>query len=122
MVGDMRLLTEYFQPEQFDAVWAQGSLLHIPPTDIASVLQSIDHITTKQVLIYIGIKDGEGTVLVYEEKLGKPMQREFMLWHKESFMQQVDKFGWRLIDYTHVDGSQFLGPATLWHKFIFSRG
>lgn len=121
VVGDMRTLSKYFKHEQFDAVWAMGSLLHVRPVDLDQVLTGIQHITKKDALIFIGLKDGDGTVLVDEDKLGKPMQREFTLWRKEEFLTRVDRFGWRLIDYVQVDGSQFRGTATLWHKFIFSR-
>ncbi len=109
------------QDHAFDVVWAQGFLVHILPQDLNKVLEGIERVTTKQAVVYIGVKDGEGTALVNEQKLSKPLRREFKLWRKESFMQQVGKFGWRLIDYAQVDGFQFRGIATLWHKFIFSR-
>lgn len=41
--------------------------------------------------IYIRLKSGEGTVLVDEDKLGKPMQREFTLWTQEDFHLAVNK-------------------------------
>ena len=121
VVGDMRRLSKNFKPEMFDAVWAMGSLLHIRPIGLDQVLAGIQCITTKEAFIFIGLKDGDSTVLVDEDKLGKPMQREFTLWHREEFLSRVDKFGWRLIDYVQVDGSQFRGTATLWHKFTFAR-
>lgn len=120
-MGDMRKLSKYFKPGQFNAAWAQGSLLHIQPEEVDSVLEGIQLSTVNGSVIHIGLKDGDGTVLVDEDKLGKPMQREFTLWRKEDFIQRTEKFKWRLIDYMQVEGSPFRGATALWHKFTFVR-
>lgn len=121
LVGDMRRLPDYFADDSFDAIWASASLLHIPPSDVASVLLGMHAICSHGATVFIKLKAGDGTLLVAEDKLGKPMEREFTLWSKEDFLSEVIKtVPWDLTDYTTEEGSQFMGKPTTWHNFYFS--
>lgn len=119
MVGDMRNLTTYFDKNTFNAVWASASLLHIQPEDLPQTLQGITDIAQNTAVMYIGLKAGSGTVVIDEDKLGKPMQREFTLWTKESFIEQTKKFGWVLTDFSSREGSHFRGKPVEWLNFFF---
>jgi ubiquinone/menaquinone biosynthesis C-methylase UbiE len=119
VVGDMTKLTEYFSQNQFDAIWASASLLHIPPEDLPPTLQGMTDIAQPEAVVYVGLKGGSGTVLVDEDKLGKSMQREFTLWTKESFLEQAKPYGWTLTDFSSREGSIFMGQPTQWLNFFF---
>jgi len=120
MVGDMREISNYFAANTFEAIWASASLLHIQETDIPRTLQGINTVCKNGAKIYIGLKGGEGTILVNEDKLGKPMQREFVLWTKESFLQTVKPLNWHLDDFYINHGSTFMGKPTEWLRFFFT--
>jgi len=120
IVGDIRKLTEYFSKNTFDAIWASASLLHIRKQDIHAVLEGITKIAKPGAKIYVGVKAGTGTVLIDEDKFGKETQREFTLWTKETFLEQVTPLGWKLDDFLTDTGSVFLGKPTKWLQFFFS--
>ncbi len=119
VVGDMRKLSDYFSEDSFDAIWASASLLHIQLEDTSQVLEGMTNIAKNEAVVYIGLKGGSGTVLVDEDKLGKPMQREFTLWTKDRFIEQTDRCGWVLTDFSSREGSIFRGEPTQWLNFFF---
>lgn len=119
VVGDMRTLTDYFDENSFDAIWASASLLHIQLENLSQALEGMTKIAKSGAVVYIGLKGGSGTVLVEEEKLGKPMQREFTLWTKENFIEQTKPNGWVLTDFSSREGIMFRGEPTQWLNFFF---
>lgn len=119
VVGDMRFLTNYFDENSFDAIWASASLLHIQRKDMPKTLEGMTKIAKNGAMAYIGLKKGQGTFLVDEDKLGKPMQREFTLWTKENFIDQTKLYSWELQDFSSREGSLFRGEPTYWLYFFF---
>jgi ubiquinone/menaquinone biosynthesis C-methylase UbiE len=120
VVGDMTKLTDYFDENQFDAIWASASLLHIRPRDIQATLQGMTSIAKDGAKIFIGLKGGEGTLMADEDKYGKKMQREFTLWSKGQFLEEVERFGWKLESFDSKEGSEFRGQPTQWLQFFFT--
>lgn len=117
--GDMRKLANYFKEDEFDAVWASASLLHIRKDDLPSVLEGIVSITKNNHFVSISLKAGEGTKIVENDKYGKPMKREFTLWSKDEFIDFVKPYGLVLEKYFDDLGGDFMGKPTTWHYFIF---
>ncbi len=91
--GDMRHLTDYFAENSFDAIWASASLLHIQPEDLSQVLRGMTAVARNGAAVYVGLKGGSGTIVVDEDKFGKPTKREFTLWDKASFIKQTKPYG-----------------------------
>lgn len=120
IVGDMTKLNNYFEENQFDAIWASASLLHIRPSDIQATLEGMTSIAKNGAKIFIGLKGGTGTLLADEDKYGKKMQREFTLWSKEQFLSEVKQFGWKLDNFDSKVGSEFMGQPTQWLQFFFT--
>lgn len=120
VVGDMTRLKSYFNENQFDAIWASASLLHIRPSDIQATLEGMTSIAKNGSKIFIRLKGGKGTLMAEEDKYGKKMQREFTLWSKDQFLSEVKQFGWRLDDFQSKEGSEFLDQPTQWLQFFFS--
>lgn len=120
VVGDMRKLPEYFDTNSFDAIWACSSMIHLEPVDMPQALQGITEISKSGAKIMISLREGEGTQVVNEDKLGKPMQREFTFWHKDSFLKQVEPFSWQLDDFFVREGSLFMGKPSQWLTFFFT--
>lgn len=115
----MKKLPDYFDNNSFDAIWASASILHIKPKDVPQTLEGITKVAKNGTVVYVGLKGGHGTILVEENKLGKPMQREFTLWTKEGFVRQTNRFGWKLSNFTTREGSVFRGKPTEWLNFFF---
>lgn len=107
IVGDMTKLNDYFAENQFDAIWASASLLHLRPTDIPATLEGIISVAKNGAKIFISLKGGKGTLIADEDKYGKKMQREFTLWSKEKFLNEVEQFGWKLDNFDNKVGSDF---------------
>lgn len=120
IVADMKKLTDHYSNNTFDAIWASASLIHIRPKNLDSVLKGMTKIVKPNAKIFISLKDGEGTLLVDENKLGKPMQREFTLWSKEKFLKKIMPYGWLLDSFFSEDGSIFMGQPTRWLQFFFT--
>jgi len=120
VVGDMTRLNRYFSENQFDAIWASASLLHIRPSDMQATLEGMTSISKNGAKIFIGLKGGSGTLMADEDKYGKKMQREFTLWSKEQFLSEVKQYGWNLDDFHSKEGSEFLGQPTQWLQFFFT--
>lgn len=118
-MGDMRTLSKYFNHEQFDAVWAQASLLHLRRNQMKTTLLDIQQITKNNAVVYIDLKGGVGTKIHSEDKYGKPMVREFTLWGKEEFLAVTKRLKWSLVNYSTEKGSFYQGIPTQWHQFIF---
>lgn len=120
LVGDMKELSELFAENSFDAIWASASLLHIRSEELPKVLHGMTHVARNGAKVYVGLKGGVGTELIEEDKLGKPMLREFTLWSKDSFLELTKLFGWRLDDFFVQEGSLFKGKPAEWLRFFFT--
>lgn len=90
---------------------------------IASFSKTIEGITSvakNETKIYIRLKGGKGTLLSNEDKYGKEMQREFTLWSKKKFLNEVEQFEWKLDNFNIKEGSEFMGQPTQWLQFFFT--
>lgn len=121
IVGDMLRLSELFQPQSFDAVWAAASVIHIPEDNIEKVLQGVATIAVPNACVFISLKSGTGTHIVREDQYlnGMVVQREFTFWNKEEFLKRTDKFGFQLLEYHERKGRIFQGKPTKWLQFTF---
>lgn len=117
LVGDMNKLNKYFIENEFDAIWANASLLHIRRDDLPSVLQGIKKITKNNGYIWITLKNGEGRKIVEENKYGKKMNREFIFWDKDEFIDFSKQYGLVLQDYFSTKSGS--SKSYFWHNFIF---
>lgn len=120
IVGDMLRLTEYFETDTFDAILAAASLLHVPAENIGEVLTGMQAIAKNGARILISLKSGEGTHLVDDTHLGLPIQREFTLWEKDTFLIETKKHGFQLTDLKTQEGRVFMGSPTNWLLFYFT--
>ena len=70
--------------------------------------------------VWISLKSGKGRQMVKNDKYNKPMEREFILWEKDEFLDLVKDFGLILHSYFNkASSSKFMGKTTQWHCFIF---
>lgn len=121
IVGDMMKLTEYFEDNTFDAVWANASILHIRKNDLQEVLKGITSVSKDGAKIFIRLKSGENiTLFVKEKKYTKETVREFTIWTKEGFLKQIKKVNWKLDNFFENEGSHFRGKITQWLNFEFT--
>jgi len=96
-----------FQPKSFDAVWAYTSLLHIPKSNLNSVLKKIKETLKPNGIFFIGMKKGAGEGFVSENKY-PGVKRWFSLFSDEElrdFLEVyfiIDSYSETKVDDDHV--------------------
>jgi ubiquinone/menaquinone biosynthesis C-methylase UbiE len=115
IVGDMYQLDRLFHENEFDAVWANKSLLHIPEDSIQDVLLQIYKITKPQGMVFVSLKEGvQGTRTVKEENYSKEIEREFTFWEEENFIRVCEDAGYAIhsvenfVNFKNVTWLQFV--------------
>lgn len=97
VVGDIYQLDQIFYENQFDAVWANKSLLHIPHDEIDGVLLQILKITKPQGMVFVSLKEGlTETKMIKEENYSKNIEREFAFWQPEDFEKVAEEIGFSI--------------------------
>lgn len=119
IVGDMTNLSEFFPENEFDAVWASASLLHIRKDHISEVLAGIEKVSKIGAPIFISLKKGKGTEVVKEDVYAPQKEREFTFWDKDSFIDVASKFNLHFVELRKREGRHFNKGTTAWLQFFF---
>jgi SAM-dependent methyltransferase len=94
---DIRTLSE-----EFDGVFAQASLLHIPKTEIFSVIEGMVSRLVPRGLLYIAVKTrlpgSPEEEMVTENDYGYDYERFFSYYTMEEMRSYVDRLGLSLVD------------------------
>ncbi len=94
-------------PEEFDAVFAQASLLHIPKAETHSVIEGMASRLVPRGLIYIAVKTlrpgHPAEEIVTERDYGYDYERFFSYYTKDEMQAHLDRAGLSLV---HADVSQ----------------
>lgn len=121
MVGDMLQLTEYFPENHFDGVWASASLLHVRKENMPALLTDLHTITKPEAMLYISLKQGEGTEVIREEYYGKTIEREFTFWQETEFETYLHQAGFKVEKILQLTGRVFQGKPTQWSQFFVTK-
>jgi ubiquinone/menaquinone biosynthesis C-methylase UbiE len=57
-----------FKDGSFDGVWSVTSLIHLPKTEVEKSLKEFNRVLDKKGIVYISVKQGEGSEIVKKEK------------------------------------------------------
>ncbi len=119
VVGDILNLRNLFEPNTFDAVWSSAALLHIEEEQMPKVLQDIKDILRNEDMIYLSVRSGnQGPIVVNETRCGKVWSRKFILWHKETFLQQLRGTGFSIDKTWEVESRPLNNTPTTWLHFF----
>lgn len=93
--------------EEFDGVWAEASLLHVPRADLPGILTLIRSALKQDGVFHASFKAGttEG-----HDSFGRYYNYPSMEWLQELF----DTGGWKDISINEVDGGGYDGKPTRW--------
>ena len=86
---DMELLD--LAGRQFDAVWANASLLHLPKDSIRPVLRQLHTVLTPNGLLFIKVKQGNGERVADEERFNMRIQRFYSFYQTEELKELVEE-------------------------------
>ncbi len=93
--------------EEFDGVWAEASLLHVPRADLPGILTLIRSALKQDGVLHASFKAGttEG-----HDSFGRYYNYPSMEW----LQALLDAGGWRDVSIIEVDGSGYDGKPTRW--------
>ena len=93
--------------EEFDGVWAEASLLHVPRADLPGILTLIRSALKQDGVLHASFKAGttEG-----HDSFGRYYNYPSMEW----LQALLDAGGWRDISINEVDGGGYDGKPTRW--------
>ena len=91
---DMRNLK--FKENTFDALWACASLLHISRKELPKVLQNLNKIIKPNGILFIALKEGEGSKIIREQKY-KDLPRLFVYYNKSEIEKLINENGFSII-------------------------
>jgi len=92
-VMDIRSLK--FDDDHFDGVWASASFVHIPKKDILTGLQEVYRVLKKEGIFYISVKQGEGEVLIPDERYDG-VEKFWSFFEKEEIENELKKAGFTI--------------------------
>lgn len=97
---DMRSIN--FPNASFDGVWCAASLLHLPKSEVISVLQGIQNILKPNGIFYLGLKQGIGEEFVTNKGSGnlEGARRFFSYYTKEEIENLLTRSGFEVFDYS----------------------
>jgi SAM-dependent methyltransferase len=91
VLADMRDLP--FEDASFDAVWAAACLMHLPKSDTAHVLKSLNHIVRPGGLLATTVTYGTQSRMLTG---GWMPGRYFARWQKAELARVVEQSGWKI--------------------------
>jgi len=82
---------------RFDAVWASGSLIHVPPESMVHVLTSIGSVLSQNGILAAVIRDGSGSVVSHPVIDGTTLERIVYRYPREEFTEYCRRSGLRFL-------------------------
>ncbi|MBN1363244.1 MAG: methyltransferase domain-containing protein [Syntrophaceae bacterium] len=117
-VMDFRNLDDRFG--QFEGVFASGSLIHVKPDELPSVVGKISRILKKDGYFLMIVQDGEGINERWSilEVDGKALRRAVYCYTKDYLITVAVKAGLEFLREGHLDRSLY---ENRWRDYIFKR-
>ena len=108
--SDMRTYSSSY--DEFDGVWANASLLHIPKNEITDLISNIYNMLKLKGVLFTSIKEGVGEEII-EDKRYEGNPRKFFVYYEKNEMEEILKSaGFQDIEseYASVDNSYMTHP------------
>lgn len=92
---------------KYDGIWANFSLLHVPPSDFPGQLKRLNRALVANGLFHIGLKLGSGVI---RDKLG----RFYAFYSEEELTAHLTSAGFHDFEITHGEGAGLAGTIDPW--------
>ena len=89
-----------FEKEDFDGIWASGSIHHITKDEAETVLEELHHILKHQGLLYVSVKKGKGERYVRDGRIEEG-KRFFSFYEEDELNKLISKAGFEIIKSEH---------------------
>ena len=100
----------------YDAVWANACLLHVPRTELPTVLARLAEATRVGGLLRTSLKEGDGEAWSTHGSIGAP--RWFVYWRAEPLRSALHLAGWTVEACERRDGRR----GETWLEVLAARG
>lgn len=97
-----------FSAAEFDGIWADASLHHIPKAKLPDVLVKIYEILKKEGLFFIKVKHGQSDSIRENEKFGKVLKRYFAYYESDELVNFLSSAGFTVLDAKVTTGGEWL--------------
>jgi len=85
-----------FPNQEFDAIWANASLHHIPKANLPKVLNKINQILRGDGLFFIKVKHGDKDSILENDKFGRKIKRHFSFYKQDELRQLLESAGFSI--------------------------
>ncbi|RME88894.1 MAG: methyltransferase domain-containing protein [Candidatus Hydrogenedentota bacterium] len=94
---NMQLTRLYFEPNTFDAVWANASLLHLSRANFRKALQEIYVVLKENGILYISMKQHQETKEHVDTTYGQ--ERYYLLWNRKELIAEIENANFQMIEF-----------------------
>ncbi|QUI23023.1 methyltransferase domain-containing protein [Vallitalea pronyensis] len=77
-----------FDEHTFDCVWSMNTLLHVPKSDIATVLKQVKRVLKKDGIFYLGVYGGKSSEGIYQDDFYEP-KRFFAFYTLDELLERL---------------------------------
>lgn len=92
----MDIMDLKFEKELFDGIWASASLLHIPKTNIKSVLKKLKYLMVRNGVLYISLKKGDGSEVLKDSRYGG-VDKFYVYYQPEEIEKILKSVGFEIV-------------------------
>lgn len=86
-----------FQPNHFEGLWANSSLMHLPKEHIRDALKQYHGVLKENGLFYLCLKQGEGEQMVPDKRYGDVM-KNWAFYQQEEIESILKETGFRVLE------------------------
>jgi SAM-dependent methyltransferase len=86
-----------FKAKSFDGIWAVSSLIHLDVKGVKTALKEFFRVLDTGGILYVSLKEGEGSIEVKKEEYGKFVRHVF-LYKEEDFKKLLEEAGFSIIE------------------------
>lgn len=84
---------------KFDGIWACASLYHLEKQDFIKLINDLPNILNENGILFIAIKEGEGTKIQYKEELG--VSKFYSLYKIDEILKIIRNGGFHIIKFLY---------------------
>jgi ubiquinone/menaquinone biosynthesis C-methylase UbiE len=115
---DMREIGNAFGAHSFDGAWIAASLIHVPEPDVSQFLSDLHRILAPNGRARISLKAGpQGPLMVYDDKYGKGIERQFIFWQEDNFAALLREAGFTIRQVETIQAGVTGNATTTWIIF-----
>ena len=112
----MDILDLNFEKDTFNGIWASASLLHVPKSKIKFVLKKLKEILIENGILYISLKQGEGSEIFIDNRYGG-VEKHYVYYYPEEIEKLLKNVGFNIIEIQPKDKRTIYDTNSWLHIF-----